>query len=89
MLGTTSTIVRSFVFSAIDGERDYMNMKYNQMGELRNTSITEFVTVMQDKLSDAAEYALHGDNEAARDEIRKVLAAGVACLEVHGILKRR
>lgn len=72
------------VYQNIDRERDYQDKKWGDQNDRRHTP-GDFIVFMQDYLTEAAHKASreHGW-EPALDVLRKVVALGVACLEVRG-----
>lgn len=77
--------VREAVYNVIDAERDYQREKW---GEEKH-EVASFVTYMQHHLTRAiAEVSTQHTVEAALDQIRKVTALGVACMEQNGWVER-
>lgn len=77
------------VFDAIESERKYQTLKWGlrdgpRINEVRH-EVGGFITLIRNKV-DAAESAWCGSasDDAALEEIRKVAALSVACLEQHG-----
>jgi RPA family protein len=77
---------RSEVFSLIDGERDYQDLRWK---DSLSRSVGDFLVYMDDYMRKAKERftAVEGTDEAL-DVIRKVTALGVACMEKHGAPRR-
>ena len=80
---------RQEVYEAIDSERDYQNQKWGSPNQ-RPKQVGSWLTLMRAILAKAeAEWAVSdGDNEAL-EIIRKFTAVGVACMEQHGVQKRK
>jgi hypothetical protein len=89
---------RSEVYAALDSERAYQDQRWtasNTKGspdQKRQHSIEEWITYMEDYLSDA-KHILSREEYPACDEravqiMRKVTAMGVACMENHGAPRR-
>lgn len=84
---------RSAVYRVIDGERKYQDQKWGGPTHDQQHSIPEWLIYMRDYI----EEAMHAcsrlpDEEAmplALDNIRKVTAMGVACMEIHGAPERK
>jgi len=86
---------RSEVYAAIDGERKYQQERGSQEDWLPNEdkTIGDFMIFMQEYLGigmrDYSHMAhVHGGREAALNNIRKVAALAVACMETHGVVTR-
>jgi hypothetical protein len=86
---------RNEVYAAIDGERDYQDMRWNEQTTetAGKHSVEEFVLYMEHYLHEsrrllstqASPKAIHD----GLDFVRKVTAMGVACMEQNGIVPRR
>ena len=80
---------RSEVYLVVDGERDYQNRKWGTIDE-RPKQVGSWLTLMRHCLTKAeSDWATSRGDESALDEIRKVVAVGVACMEQHGAVKRK
>ena len=80
---------REDVYVAIDGERDYQDQKWGTI-EQRQKQVGSWLTLIRHALMEAErEWASSRGDESALAEIRKVVALGVACLEQHGVSRRR
>ncbi len=76
-------ILRSRVYTLIDGERDYQESRWSQGRILydREISVAEWVIFIRKHLVDAEDKIYNLDKDAALVEIRKITALGVACME--------
>ena len=74
------------VIAAIESERYYQSRKW---GERKHT-VAEWILIMEKLTNDLRQawVTKNGDN-AALNEIRQVVATGVACLEEHGAPMRK
>lgn len=84
---------RREVYKCIDTERDYQDLRWFPRRELNETPDeskppAEWINYIEFHLSKAKEgvYFLHDQDALA--EIRKVVALGVRCLEIHGCPER-
>lgn len=79
---------RATVYAAIDTERDFQDLKWGTV-EYHPHEVGGWITLMRKLLNDA-EVAWTGSStdHTALEEIRKVIAVGVACGEQHGIQTR-
>lgn len=81
---------RAEVYAAIDSERAYQDQRWNTDTTPTggNHTVTEFLTYMQDYLTQAIHQASrYADPEATAmvlDTVRKVTTLGVACMEQNG-----
>ena len=82
------TCNRADVYAAIDDERKYQNLEWGSI-EDHPHEVGAWLTIMRSILTDAesAWSSLRGDN-GALDELRKLAAVGVACMEQHGVVPR-
>jgi hypothetical protein len=79
---------RNEVYLAIDGERDYQDRKWGTIEE-RGKQVGSWLTLMRHCLTKAeSDWATTRGDADALDEIRKVVAVGVACMEQHGAVPR-
>jgi hypothetical protein len=75
------TELRAKVYDAVDTERDHQGRKWGE----KSQSAAAFILFMEHHLTKARALATTMAGEtAALDEIRKVTALGVACMEQHG-----
>ncbi|WP_026600512.1 hypothetical protein [Methylomonas sp. 11b] len=79
---------REEVYVAINEERDYQDMKWGAIDE-HSHEVGSWLTIMRYLLgkAESAYTTAHGDS-ASLDEIRQLVAVGVACMEQHGPIKR-
>lgn len=78
-------IARGMVYKAIDSERNYQLKRWGVNGEDAKHSVGDFLTYMDDYLSEAKHRASREDGDTGSLEVlRKVVALGVACMEQHG-----
>jgi hypothetical protein len=79
---------RPEIYQAIDEERGHQDRKWGTIDQ-RPHEVGAYLTLMR-KLLTEAEFAWAGNrgDEGALDELRKVVAVGVACMEQHGMVKR-
>ena len=76
---------RENVYEAIDSERYYQDRKWGTV-EQHPHEVGGWLTLMRKLLTDAeAAWAGSNGDYKALDELRKVLAVGVACAEQHGM----
>lgn len=76
------------VFKIISLEREYQDRKWGRpFGHPHE--VGAYLTIMR-KLLTEAEFAWASQNgdEGALDELRKVVAVGIACMEEHGAVNR-
>lgn len=79
---------RKQVYEAIDSERDHQDRKWGTVQEHPH-EVGGWLTLMRKLLTDAeAAWASSNGDQKALEEIRKVLAVGVACAEQHGLPSR-
>ena len=80
---------RQDVYSAVNDERVYQDRKWGTV-EDHPHEVGAWLTVMRTLLDDAerAWMTQRGDH-GALDELRKVVAVGIACMEQHGPVHRR
>lgn len=79
---------RSRVYEVIDTERSFQDRKWGDI-EDHPHEVGAWLTIMRTLLRDAEKaWAGQADDRAALNEIRKVIAVGVACCEQHGVETR-
>ena len=79
---------RGRVYEAIDSERYFQDRKWGTIAEHPH-EVGGWLTIMRQLLRDAdAAWAKSSTDHTALEEIRKVVAVGVACLEQHGVQTR-
>lgn len=76
---------REKIYEAIDSERQYQDRKWGTV-EQHPHEVGGYLTLMRKLLTDAeAAWASSNGDYSAMNEIRKVLAVGVACAEQHSM----
>jgi hypothetical protein len=83
-----SSFVRNYVYATLDKERAYQDRQHGGREHDREHSVSDWISFMQDYLTDAAELCRHGEEKLAKEELRKVVALGIACFEVYGCPQR-
>lgn len=80
---------RKEVYKIIDGERDYQDKKWGGKEHDETHSIDEWINYMIICLGRACKAdTFDNDSEKALDELRQVIALGIACFEIHGVPDR-
>lgn len=73
------------VLAAVIGERSHQDRKWGTV-EQRPKQVGSYLTLMRKLLNDAEiAWATSDNDQGALDELRKVVAVGVACFEQHGV----
>ncbi len=74
---------RKEVYRLIDNEREYQDCKWKDRGDV---SIATELLILQEHLDKAKKsyISLGFNGRLALDQIRKIVAIGVRCLETHG-----
>jgi hypothetical protein len=85
---------RREVYNAIDGERNYQDMRWNtnlREGDVpdEDKPVAEWLNYIEYHLGKAKEQNYHLNKNGALDELRKVAALTVRALEIHGCPKRQ
>jgi hypothetical protein len=76
------------VLTAIHDERVYQNRKWGTIAEHPH-EVGGYLTLMRKLLRDAEdEWQSKRGDISALDELRKVVAVGIACMEQHGAVPR-
>ena len=76
------------VLAAVIGERSFQDRKWGSVSQHPH-EVGGYLTIMRKLMSDAeAAWASSRGDEGALDELRKVVAVGVACMEQHGVPSR-
>lgn len=76
------------VLTAIHDERVFQNRKWGTVKEHPH-EVGGWLTIMRKLLTDAeAEWSSKRGDIGALEEIRKVVATGIACMEQHGAVNR-
>jgi len=79
---------RSKVCAAIDTEREHQDRKWGTI-QKHPHEVGGWLTLMRKLLTDAEKaWATHSNDYEALQEIRKIVAVGVACCEQHGVQTR-
>ncbi len=79
---------RSLVFEAVNSERDFQDRKWGTV-DRHPHEVGGWITIMRKLLGDAeAAWASSAGDRSALEEIRKIIAVGVACCEQHGVTTR-
>jgi hypothetical protein len=77
---------RREVYKAIDTERDYQEVRWDG----HTHTVTEWMVYMRDYIEEGLHHVSRSANELqALEEVRKVTALGVACMEQLGAPKRK
>lgn len=81
---------RKEVYRIIDGERDYQDKKWGGKKHDEANTISDWIYYMESCLEDAKGYYVADEipQEAVLDELRQVVALGIACMEVLGVPER-
>jgi len=75
-------MTRNEVFVLIDGERDYQNMLSHHSAERdAATSLAAWLVYIEQHVARVKERIYYLDDTAVLDEIRKIAALAVACME--------
>jgi hypothetical protein len=81
------TASRREVYNAIDGERDYQELRW--IRPLHTHSVTEYLVYIEHYLNKAKLAVSTQDGEqGALDDLRKITALGVAAMEENGAKER-
>jgi hypothetical protein len=80
--------IRQQIYEIVDGERDWQDRKWGTIDNHPH-EVGGWLTIMRKLLTDAeSAWASSAGDSAALDDIRKVIATGVACAEQHGLPTR-
>lgn len=80
---------RQEVYEAIDSERDYQDQKWGSPNQ-RPKQVGSWLTLIKVHVDRAMEKWASSDGDAeALEQLRKVAAISVACLEQNGVQKRK
>jgi len=83
---------REEVYKIIDNERNYQDRKWGGKSNDEGLGINDFILYMQHYLAKAIEESVESTDseveEKCLEELRKVVALGIACMEVHGVPER-
>lgn len=84
----TSYKIDPEVLSVVHDERVFQNRKWGKVAEHPH-EVGGYLTIMRKLQADAdAAWASARGDTAALDEVRKIIAVGIACLEQHGPVAR-
>ena len=75
------------VIKEIEIERDYQNHKWGKDHDQKE-SIGDFMIYMDEYLESAKRRLTRNSKQQALEQIRKVAALAVACMEIHGCPSR-
>lgn len=79
---------RKDVYSVINDERVYQNRKWGTIDD-RPKQVGSWLTLMRYILNKAEQdWSTNNGDKEALDEIRKLVATGIACMEQHGAVAR-
>lgn len=79
---------RTKVYEAVDTERDFQDRKWGTL-EKHPHEVGAWIALMSKLIRDAENaWASSNGDYKALEEVRKVIAVGVACAEQHGITTR-
>lgn len=80
---------REHVIGVINAERDYQNMKWGTIKDHPH-EVGSWLTIIRTLLTKAElEYTSKRGDQGALDELRKVAATAMACMEQHGAVSRK
>ncbi len=81
-------MIRERIYNAIDSERDFQDRKWGTVHDHPH-EVGGWLTIMRKLMADAdAAWSSSNGDYQALEEIRKVIATGVACCEQHGVSHR-
>jgi hypothetical protein len=92
--GDEMKATRQEVYTAIDGEREYQEKRWNPSTTSTGGqhSVTEFLVYMRDYVEEALHHlSRNADPEASQcalGSVRKITTLGVACMEQNGAPRR-
>jgi len=73
------------IFKEIAMEREWQDKKYGSLEE-RNPSVDEWVDILSEELKEVLSAKTL---EEKLEELLQVVSVGVACLEQHGVIRRK
>ena len=80
---------RPEIYSVLDEEREYQEKRWNKDPNRKTHEIESWMTYMEHYLNEAKKDAtLNDDAAVALINLRKVVALGIACFEIHGVPRR-
>jgi len=81
---------RKEIYSILDGERDFQDSKWGGKQNDNYHEVESWVLYMQHYLTKAINrVSTEKGTQGGLDELRKVVALGIACFEVHGVPERK
>lgn len=81
---------RQAVYEAIDGERDYQEKTWGHKRDYGRETVSEFICLLAYYVAKANEKFTTSEGDCpALNEIRKIAALAVACMEANGIVSRK
>lgn len=81
---------REKIYEIIDGERDYQDFKWGGKPHDEQHNVHAFIIFMDHYLTKAKErITKEYNNMGALEELRKVVALGVACFEISTLPERK
>lgn len=83
-------MTRQKVYEVIDSERAYQDNKYGGVSNALKNTLGDWIFHMQRHLDDArkADNISFVNHQEVLEELKKVVALGVACLEINGVVGR-
>ncbi len=79
---------RSIIYKVVDSERDHQDRKWGTV-EQHPHEVGAWLLLMENALRQAKEaWSSEANDNAALEEVRKVIGLGVACGEQHGLRRR-
>ncbi len=80
---------RSTIYRLLDEERDYQDIRWGDAHDKKH-NVEAFMVYMDSYLRKAKD-AITGNGGVPEglEELRKVVALGIACFEVHGVPQRK
>jgi len=83
--GILIPISRWVIYKEIELERGYQDRTHGSLDE-RNPSIDEWLEILHTELEEVYEAK---SNDHKLEELLQVVSVGVACLEQHGVIRRK
>lgn len=82
------TDTRKRVYDILSEEREYQDEKWGGSIHDKSHTLGEWLLFIRKYLNDAENAMYDGDEEAAKNAIRKITALGIASMEVINVPKR-
>lgn len=76
------------IYKTIDEERDYQDKIWGNNHD-KNHSVGDFTLYMKYYLDQVIKEYTCGEIKSSLDDMRKLVALGIACFEIHGVPKRK